>query len=208
MITKEEITDIIKIHPFKIKNIYLFGSRVYETQNEDSDWDFIVVANSMLTKEEIRHENLNIHIHTPDIFLDGLKEYQMQYLECIYAPPFAKLQERIIQPDKNFSLKLDMLKYKGMTQSFNAFHKAKERVLDGELYRGVKSLWHSLRILQFFKQIVDNERITDFSSANIFWDMLKDDMENQEEWDFYKAKYLPIKVELEKHLNNENNNKG
>jgi len=201
MITKEEITDIIKLHPFKIKNIYLFGSQVYGTQNEDSDWDFIVVANSMITKEEIRHENLNIHIHTPDIFLDGLKEYQMQYLECIYAPPFAKLQERMIQPDKNFSLKLDMLKYKGMTQSFNAFHKAKERILDGELYRGVKSLWHSLRILQFFQQIVDNERITDFSSANVFWDMLKEDMENQEEWDFYKVKYLPIKVELEKLLN-------
>ena len=200
MITPDEIIKIIKIHPFKVKNIYLFGSQVYGNQNEDSDWDFIVIANSMMAKEEIRHENLNIHIHTPDIFLDGLKEYQMQYLECIYSPPFAKLQERMIQPDKNFSLKLDMLKYKGITQSFNAFHKAKERILDGELYRGVKSLWHSLRILHFFKQIVDNERITDFSSANVFWDMLKEDIENQDEWNFYKMKYLPIKIELEKKL--------
>lgn len=201
MITKEEILDIIQLHPFKVKNIYLFGSQVYGTQREDSDWDFIVVANSMDTKKEIRHENLNIHVHTPDIFLDGLKEYQMQYMECIYAPEFAKLQEKLIQPDKNFSLKMDMLKYKGMNQSFNAFHKAKDRLLDGEIYRGVKSLWHSFRILQFFKQIVDNGKIVDFSSANDYWKMMEQDMETQEEWDFYKQKYLPIKIELEKSLN-------
>jgi predicted nucleotidyltransferase len=201
MITANEIIDVIKIHPLKIRNIYLFGSQVYGTQNEDSDYDFIVVACSMLAKQEIRHENLNIHVHTPDIFLDGLKEYQTQYLECIYAPPFAKLQEKMIQPDKNFVLKPDMLRYKGMNQSFNAFHKAKERICDGELYRGVKSLWHSFRILQFFNQIVDNGCITDFTSANHFWKMMEEDMNTQEEWDFYKEKYLPMKIELEKSLN-------
>ena len=203
--TKEEIINIIQIHPLKIRNIYLFGSRVYLNYKEDSDFDFIVVACSMLEKQEFRHDNYNIHVHTPDIFLDGLKEYQMQYLECIYAPSFAKLQERMIQPDKNFILKLDMLKYKGINQSFSAFHKAKERIIDGDLFRGVKSLWHSLRILQFFKQIIDNEKIIDFSSANIFWNMIQADMEKHSEggdddWDFYKSKYLPIKIDLEKKL--------
>jgi len=205
MITKEEIINIIQIHPLKVRNIYLFGSQVYGTQREDSDFDFIVVACSMLEKQEFRHDNYNIHVHTPDIFLDGLKEYQMQYLECIYAPQFAKLQERMIQPDKNFILKLDMLKYKGINQSFSAFHKAKERIIDGDLFRGVKSLWHSLRILQFFKQIIDNEKIIDFSSANIYWNMIQEDMEKHSEggdddWDFYKSKYLPIKIDLEKKL--------
>ena len=199
--TKEEIIQIIQLHPLKVRNIYLFGSQVYANQRDDSDYDFIVVACTMLVKQEIRHENLNIHVHTPDIFIEGLKEYQMNYLECIYAPPFAKIQEKMIQPDKNFSLKIDMLKYKGMNQSFTAFHKAKERVLDGELYRGVKSMWHSFRILQFFKQIIDNGCITDFASANHYWDMMKEDMEQHDDWDFYKEKYLPMKIKLETSLN-------
>lgn len=201
--TKEEIIDIIKFHPLKVRNIYLFGSQVYGTQREDSDYDFIVVACSMMDKQEIRHDNFNIHIHTPDIFLDGLKEYQMQYLECIYAPFFAKIQEKMIQPDKNFSLKLDMLKYKGMGQSFNAFHKAKDRIIDGETFRGVKSLWHSLRILEFFRQIIENKKIVDFSASNEYWKMISADLEEHgdggdDDWDFYKNKYLPIKIELEK----------
>jgi predicted nucleotidyltransferase len=200
--SKEEIIDIIKFHPLKVRNIYLFGSQVYGNQREDSDYDFIVVACSMLEKQEIRHEKLNIHIHTPDIFLEGLKEYQMQYLECIYAPEFAKIQEKMVQPDKNFSLKLEMLKYKAMGQSFNAFHKAKERIIDGETYRGVKSLWHSIRILDFFKQIIENGKIIDFSSSNIYWNMILEDFESHgdggdDDWDFYKGKYLPIKIGLE-----------
>ena len=199
MVSASDIIDVIKIHPLKIRNIFLFGSQIYGNQRDDSDYDFIVVACNMLEKQEIRHENLNVH--TPDIFLNGLKEYQMNYLECIYAPSFAKIQEKMIQPDKNFSLKIDMLKYKGMNQSFTAFHKAKERVLDGELYRGVKSMWHSFRILQFFKQIVDSDYITDFASANQYWDMMKEDMEHHEDWDFYKEKYLPMKIELETSLN-------
>lgn len=201
--TKEQIIEITKLHPLKIRNIYLFGSQVYGTQREDSDYDFIVVACSMLAKQEIRHENYNIHIHTPDIFLDGLKEYQMQYLECIYAPPFAKIMEKMVQPDKNFSLKLEMLKYKGMGQSFNAFHKAKDRIIDGEIYRGVKSLWHSIRILDFFKQIIEKGKIEDFTSSNYLWEMILEDLKNghdeggDDDWIYYKEKYLPIKIELE-----------
>lgn len=201
--TKEQIIEITKLHPLKIRNIYLFGSQVYGTQREDSDYDFIVVACSMLAKQEIRHENYNIHIHTPDIFLEGLKEYQMQYLECIYAPPFAKIMEKMVQPDKNFSLKLEMLKYKGMGQSFNAFHKAKDRIIDGEIYRGVKSLWHSIRILDFFKQIIEKGKIEDFTSSNYLWKMILEDLENghdeggDDDWIYYKEKYLPIKIEFE-----------
>jgi hypothetical protein len=158
-----------------------------------------------MAKEEIRHEKLNIHIHTPDVFMDELRQYNMQSLECIYAPQFARIQEKLVLPDKNFSLKLEMLKYKGMNQSYTAFHKAKERIIDGEIYRGVKSLWHSIRILQFFKQIILEDSIYDFTSANHIWDMILEDLKTHgeggdDDWDFYKAKYLPIKIELERFI--------
>ena len=179
----------------------MFGSQVYGNQHEDSDYDFIVVAANLLAKQEIRVDDANIHIHTPDVFLAGLKEYQLNYLECIYAPPFAKLQEKMVQPDKNFILKPDMLKYKGMGHSFNAFHKAKEKMNEGDTWRGVKSLWHSIRILQFFDQILEHGKIIDFSSANDIWNMILEDYDNdEEEWIFYKEKYLPIKINFENKL--------
>ena len=108
MVSASDIIDVIKIHPLKIRNIFLFGSQIYGNQRDDSDYDFIVVACNMLEKQEIRHENLNIHVHTPDIFLNGLKEYQMNYLECIYAPSFAKIQEKMIQAENEVTAKKDV----------------------------------------------------------------------------------------------------
>ena len=202
MVTAQQIIDIIKLHPYKVRNIYMFGSQVYGNQTEESDYDFIVMASNLLEKQELHEGDLNIHVHTPDVFLEGLKNYEMNYLECVFAPDFAKLQEKIILPDKNFSLKTDMLKYKGIAQSFNAFHKAKERIGEGDMWRGVKSLWHSIRILQFFDQIVQHGRIVDFSSANDIWGMiLKDYEEDDYEWWYYKEKYLPIKMKFEAKLN-------
>jgi len=198
MITPKEIIEIIKIHPLKVKNIYMFGSRVYGTANEFSDYDFIVLASSMMEKQEIRHKEYNIHVHIPSVFLDGLKEYQMQYLECIYAPQDAKIQEKLVLPDKTFQLKPDMLVYKGMAQSYNSFNKAKDKIIDGDLYRGTKGIFHSIRILQFFHQIIENGKITDFSSANDIWNMLKEDYDNEvSDWKYYKEKYLPIKIKFE-----------
>jgi len=34
----EDILKIAKMHPSRVYNIYLFGSRVYSTHTEDSDW--------------------------------------------------------------------------------------------------------------------------------------------------------------------------
>lgn len=208
-INKEEIlsniTDIIKIHPLKIKNIYLFGSQVYQTSDNISDYDFIVLASSLLEKQEFKNGKYNIHVHVPNIFLDGLKEYNMQYLECVYAPDFAKIQEKLSLPDKNFKLKTDMLIYKGMNQSFNAFHNAKMKINSGDLYRGVKSIFHSIRILNFFNQIINKQKIVDYTAANYIWNILKADYDNDiYDWFYYKDKYLPLKIEYENKLKHEN----
>jgi len=127
----------------------------------------------------------------------------MQYLECIYAPDFAKIQEKLILPDKNFKLKTDMLIYKGMNQSFNSFHNAKMKINGGDLYRGIKSIFHSIRILNFFNQIIEFDKIYDFTNANHIWEMLKEDYDNDiYDWFHYKDKYLPLKIEYEKKLKN------
>ena len=196
------ILDIIKIHPLKVRNIYRYGSRVYGNANEYSDHDFIVIASNLIEKQEYKVGEYNIHVITPDVFLRDLKNLDMYALECIFAPDSARLQEKIVLPDKNFKYTIEQLKYRGHSLSFNAFQKAKERIRTGDLYRGVKSIYHSFRILDFFNQIKENEKIINFSSSNYIWNMIDEDLKNNKvSWPYYKEKYLPIKIEFEEKLN-------
>ena len=201
----DKILDIIKIHPLKVRNIYRYGSRVYGNANEYSDHDFIVVASNLIEKQEYKVNLYNIHVITPDVFIRDLKNLDMYALECIYATDSARLQEKIVLPDKNFKYTTEQLKYRGHGLSFNAFQKAKERIRTGDLYRGAKSIYHSFRILDFFNQIKENGKIVDFSSSNYIWDMIDEDLKlNKISWSYYKEKYLPLKIEFEEKLKYEN----
>lgn len=205
MLNKDDIIKSTGLHPLKVKNIYVFGSRVYGTATDESDYDIIVVANSMNEKTEIVDGslNLNIHVHTPDKFIRDLKELDMHNLECIFAPDNAKILEKVNYADANFKINPAKMKYAAMNQSFNRFHTAKIKMLDGDYHRGTKSLFHSLRILMFAKQILDHGKIVDFSEANTHWISIKNEIQLDDEeamWKFFKSKYLPIKIELEKQL--------
>ena len=210
-ITMAEILEVTKLHPLKVKNVYLFGSRVYGSAGIDSDYDLIVVANSMQEAAEIRSGDLNIHIHTPDKFRKDLFDFDMHNLECLFAPDFARIQMKVPVVDANFKIKPEQLKFKAMSQSYNSFHKAKLKFLDEDFYTGGKSLYHSLRILMFAIQILGiNRRIYNFGEANDIWKKVQNDilcMENSESeylrpWEYMKNEWLPIKIELENKLKN------
>jgi predicted nucleotidyltransferase len=209
MLNKDEIIKAAGVHPLKVKNIYVFGSRVYGTATADSDYDVIVVANSMEESKEVVVGELNIHVWTPDKFIRDLKNLDMHNLECVFAPDKAKILEKVNYMDANFKIKPDQMKFAAMQQSFNRFHTAKMKLIDGDIHRGVKSLFHSLRILLFAKQILRYGRIEDFTEANQFWSDIKIDLQltknitdGEELWRYFKDKYLPQKIELEQRLKN------
>lgn len=196
-ISVQEIMDIIKLHPLKVKNIYLFGSRVYRTNREDSDYDFIVVANNMIEASEIKGQKYNIHIHTPDKFKRDLANHDIHALECIYAPDYAKLQVKENYP---FVLNKGKLIKSFLTTSHSSWHKAKLKLRECDIYLGTKSAFHAMRILVFGIQIAKYGSITDFSEANHFWKEM--DESNEVEWDFFQDRFFPAKLELEKQLKN------
>lgn len=207
MLNKDKIIEATGLHPLKIKNIYLFGSRVYGTATSESDYDIIVVANSMDEDREIISGEMNIHVWTPDKFIRELKDLDMHNLECVFAPDDAKILEKVNYIDANFSIKPEHMKFRAMQQSFNRFHTAKLKMIDGDVHRGSKALFHSFRILLFAKQILKHGRIMDFTEANQFWSAIKIDLQltkditdGEELWRYFKDKYLPQKIELEQHL--------
>lgn len=165
-----KLKDIIRasgLHPTRIFNVYIFGSRVYGTYNNKSDWDIIMVANNSVESTEVRNGLYNIHIYTPDKFKVDLEWHRINNLECIYAPEWAKLKE-----DINYTLKIDNKKIRHAIShiSSNSWVKCKKKLNVANEYKiGVKSLFHSIRIPMFGTQIMKYGEIKDFTCANNIW---------------------------------------
>lgn len=177
-----KIEDIIRtsgIHPSRVFNVYIFGSRVYGTSSNDSDWDIIMVANNSVESTEIRRGLYNIHVYTPDKFKADLDWHRINNLECIYAPDWAKLKETIKYD--NFKIEPIKLRHAISHISSNSWVKCKKKLnVAGDYYTGIKSLFHSIRIPMFGAQIMQHGKITDFSCANFIWNKLKKDRWNWE----------------------------
>lgn len=178
------IDDIILasgIHRSRVFNIYLFGSRVYGTFNTKSDWDIIMVANNSVEAIEIKGDEFNIHVYTPDKFKSDLEWHRPNNLECIFAPDFAKLLEKIDFSD----FKINLIKLRHATSHVSSYSwvKAKKKLEAGEYFIGIKSLYHSLRIPMFSNQIIETGRIVDFTCANSIWDKISQGVWSWEELD-------------------------
>ena len=175
------IDDIIKasgLHKSRVHNIYVFGSRVYETHSDNSDWDIIIVANNSVEAIEIKSDLYNIHIYTPKKFQEDLDWHMPKNIECIFAPSWTKIQEKI-----KFDFTLDVKKLRHATShvSSNSWVKCKKKLEIGDYHTGIKSIFHSLRIPIFSTQLINNGQI-DFKSANFIWDKL---MRVDENWCHY-----------------------
>ena len=196
----EDIINASGLHPLKTRNIYIYGSQVYGTAREGSDWDIILVGANLLAHEELKKkfgdELLNIHIITPDKFSEGLKNHDIMNLECIFAPSWAKLQEKISVED--FVVNPKKLIKNNLAQSFDSWRGAKRRINDGDIYRGLKGVFHSLKMLMFAIQILEHGKIVDYSAANYLYSEIHGC--DEYDWDYFRDKYLPLKVELEKKL--------
>lgn len=165
----EEVIKRSKIHPVRVKNIYVFGSQVYGTSNYNSDWDFIMVANTPNTNQEIRSGDFNIHVMTEDQFAKNLRDHHSSTVEAFFAPDEFRLQEDV---KFNWTPNIPSLRHSFSHISSNSWVKCKKKLEQGDYYIGVKSLFHSLRIPIFGIQIVKNGKITDFSEANFIYDKI------------------------------------
>jgi predicted nucleotidyltransferase len=189
----EEIISKSGIHDSRVFNVYIFGSRVYKTNNSDSDWDIIMVANNSVESTEIRRGLFNIHVYTPDKFKKDLEWHRINNLECIFAPDWAILREEI-DYRKDFKLNISKLRHATSHISSNSWVKAKKKItISGEYHIGIKSLFHSIRIPMFSNQLLKFGKITDFESANDIW---FDILTNRYSWEDLESEYKPIRNKI------------
>ena len=197
--TKEEIITAVGIHPLKVKDIFIYGSRVYGSAKEHSDYDFAFVSGNLLPHEEKRLNingiKLNVHVYTPDVFKEALAKHDIMNLECVFAPEWAIMQEK-----SAYSREINKKKLvkNNLTQSKASWGNAKLKIYDGDIIKGQKGLFHSLRMLMFAAQIIEHGKIVDFSVGNTLYEEIMDC--DEFDWRYYSDKYLPLKVQLEDKL--------
>lgn len=174
----------------QVLNVYPYGSRVYNTHSVDSDFDFIVVCkNGTLDRDSLDSSwrSLNATIYSLHSFIDKVQQHKISALECVSLPT-----DKLLKYTTPIPFKVNLLKLRESIseKSSHSWVKAKKKfevVQDRNVYIAKKSLFHSLRIIDFGIQLATHDKITDFTSSNYLWEEIYTDP--IEEWAHYKEKY-------------------
>lgn len=169
-----------------VLNIYNYGSRVYKTNSEKSDYDYIIVVKKV-NYSQLNDNNINISFYSVDNFNDKLINHDIDALECFYL-------KDVVKESIKFDFKLDLRKLRKSISSkaSNSYVKAKKKLTlekDYNEYIGKKSLFHSLRILSFGIQISKFNNIEDYSSMNYLYN---DIVNSLDDWNTLNSKYKKI----------------
>lgn len=170
-----------------ILNKYPYGSRVYRSHTDDSDADLIII-----TDEYYDSQDIDIKIYTVNDFQAALDNHDISALECYFLP-----FQMVLKQEHEFTFTLDKIKLRSSisTIASNSFVKGKKKLTilgDYDKNLAIKSIFHSLRILDFGIQIATNGKIVNYSSSNWILEDLKqivNGLENQSAWDAIGNKY-------------------
>ena len=153
----------------KILGIYPYGSATYGTFTEKSDYDFVVIADIDEDYIQFESSEMDIHIVSVKKYKQMLDEHDIMALETHFNPtPIKKFET-------DFKLNPQQLRRKISATVSNSWVKAKKKfTLENEdSYAGMKSLFHSIRILDFGIQIAEFGYIVDFKRvSHVWWDIL------------------------------------
>lgn len=179
-----------------ILNIYPYGSRVYGVADEQSDTDLILVSDFSHEQEtQCSLCGTDLTIWTAAEFQRLLDAHEPSALECHFLPDEMAIRSR----EFAFQLDLEKLRRAFSEKSSNSWVKAKKKIeVHGEWRIGLKSLFHSMRLLEFGIQIAREGRITDYGAANEYWRTIRNQqmglagfIRNFTSWYDYKEYWQP-----------------
>ena len=189
-------------------NIYHYGSYVYQTFNESSDYDFLIIIKDTYSPQiqNVIIDNLDNPIDVNSLMLD--KEYTNCQIKFIKESTWKQMildndieaieifwldAKYIVKNTKvfEFCVDYDKIRKNVSRTASNSFVKCKKKLEVAKEYKiGKKSLWHSLRLLMFGNQIMQYGSIINYTQANIYYNDIV--CNNNNDWNYYKKKYQPI----------------
>ena len=167
--------------------VFPYGSKVYGTADPQSDTDLIlVVDNDSEPEAQYKLPGVDLTVWTVNKFQQLLLGHDPVALECWYLPKDMAFCSR------NFVFDLDLGKlHKSFSaKASNSWVKAKKKMeVHGEFRIGMKSLFHSLRLLGFGIQIAKFGKLFMYNEENSVWrDIVA---QNFDSWRAYKDYWQP-----------------
>lgn len=159
-----------------IKHIYAYGSHVYGSDDKNSDKDYIVIVDNMIVPErQVSNNGYDFNVYTEKRFREKLENHDIDALECYFLYGNPNFNHNIILTSqtelfKDFEIDLSKLRAAISAISSNSWVKAKKKIIlehDRNIDVGIKSLYHSLRILEFGWQIAAYGKIENYSKLNV-----------------------------------------
>lgn len=144
-----------KLNSNEVLGIYAYGSSMYKTMNERSDYDFVVIIDMQADYLQFETSKLDIHFISPMYYKKLLKEHDIMALECFFNT------SPILKYDTEFELDLFSLRKKISAICNNSWVKASKKLnlVEEDDYTGLKSLFHSFRILSFGIDLAKDNKI-------------------------------------------------
>lgn len=179
-----------------VVNIYPYGSKVYGTDDDYSDDDFIIVYKSAFLPNgafrnnaiSSRDRRVQAVCYSRGGFQDAINNYEIGALECLFLP-----DNKIIQKKWPFKIQKwdekEMCK-KIISKASVSWHSANMQFKDDEIVMAKKGVYHALRILHFGDQLRQTQTIHDFEVAKEFKEMIM----NEENFDI--GDWLKLRDEM------------
>lgn len=174
------IARVANVSESGIYNIYAWGSSLFGLQDENSDVDLIVVADSPVAVKEIKALGLDIAIYTPQRFQSEIESIVVPMSESMSALSDRvftvynmtdpsnikyKILERITFFSTNSKAEIKDAAGRFKEEKWSSIEEA---FFKSDVTAWKKRLWITIRNLVFFAQIMKDNRITDVTAANSY----------------------------------------
>lgn len=174
--------------------IYKYGSAVYGTFVDGiSDEDYIVIIPNSFSHcdgEQLVDANAQYSFYTVHTWQLMLDNNAVCAMECYFLP-----KQFVVKETAKFHTNIckEKVRKEFSSTASNSFVKCKKKLTVADSFNpriGKKSLWHSLRILDFGIQILEHGQIVNYSSANYLYDGIVNADSN--DWKYFQELYKPI----------------
>ena len=192
---------------YNVRVVEHFGSTVYGTRTDKSDIDIIAICDSDVDLYTVYQSKdypelsdysrvVDLHLISTRTFQELLNNHDIMSLETYYQ--MHEDDKKIFQ----FSLDLDTLRRKVSAVVNNSWSKARKKldIPEEDDYLGLKSLFHSIRILSYGIDIAKDGKI-DFKNVLIngekiscsnFWKQLQYEYKQGWRWKEFKTEYTSL----------------